>query len=213
MDFTTVKNIVIPEGPVKKIEIGGQTVWKAYDAEVDYLESTGTQYIDTGIVPLLTDVHHVDFQYLDISTDYTSVYGSLLTDITPYERCHLMVNDNGYIAVSVQSSHQNLVTADLNRHYFTLDFPNLSATIDSTTISLPTPGIPDNSMYIYACQQNTSTVIQNSKLRIYSFEVVGRINLIPVRVGNVGYFYDTISGKLYGNIGTGSFIIGPDVVS
>lgn len=213
MDFTTVKNIVIPEGPVKKIEIGGQTVWKAYDAEVDYLESTGTQYIDTGIVPLLTDVHHVDFQYLDISTDYTSVYGSLLTDITPYERCHLMVNDNGYIAVSVQSSHQNLVTADLNRHYFTLDFSNLSATIDSTTISLLTPGIPDNSMYIYACHQNTSTVIQNSKLRIYSFEVVGRINLIPVRVGNVGYFYDTISGKLYGNIGTGSFIIGPDVVS
>lgn len=34
---------------------------------------------------------------------------------------------------------------------------------------------------------------------------------IPVRVGNVGYMYDQVSGQLFGNSGTGDFILGPDI--
>lgn len=37
------------------------------------------------------------------------------------------------------------------------------------------------------------------------------LDLIPVRVGSVGYMYDRVSGTLFGNIGTGDFIVGPDV--
>lgn len=33
---------------------------------------------------------------------------------------------------------------------------------------------------------------------------------IPVRVGQVGYMYDRVSGQLFGNAGTGQFILGPD---
>ena len=40
---------------------------------------------------------------------------------------------------------------------------------------------------------------------------------IPVRVGSgtnaVGYMYDRVSGKLFGNAGTGKFTIGPDVAT
>jgi hypothetical protein len=35
-------------------------------------------------------------------------------------------------------------------------------------------------------------------------------DFIPVRVGNVGYMYDKVSGQLFGNSGTGNFILGPD---
>jgi hypothetical protein len=35
-------------------------------------------------------------------------------------------------------------------------------------------------------------------------------DLIPVRIGNVGYMYDKVSGKLFENQGTGNFILGPD---
>lgn len=35
-------------------------------------------------------------------------------------------------------------------------------------------------------------------------------DLIPVRVGTTGYLYDKVSGQLFGNAGTGSFILGPD---
>jgi hypothetical protein len=35
-------------------------------------------------------------------------------------------------------------------------------------------------------------------------------DLIPVRVGQVGYMYDRVSGELFGNAGTGAFTLGND---
>ena len=37
------------------------------------------------------------------------------------------------------------------------------------------------------------------------------LDLIPVRIDQTGYLYDRVSGELYGNDGTGEFILGPDV--
>lgn len=37
-------------------------------------------------------------------------------------------------------------------------------------------------------------------------------NFIPVRKDGVGYLYDKVSGELFGNAGTGDFILGPDVI-
>ena len=36
-------------------------------------------------------------------------------------------------------------------------------------------------------------------------------DMIPVRKGNIGYMYDKVSGQLFGNSGTGSFTLGPDI--
>lgn len=51
--------------------------------------------------------------------------------------------------------------------------------------------------------------------RIYAVQITQGteiiMDLIPVRVGNVGYMYDKVSGNLFGNSGTGSFTLGPDV--
>jgi hypothetical protein len=38
----------------------------------------------------------------------------------------------------------------------------------------------------------------------------GTRDFVPVRVGQVGYLYDRVSGTLYGNAGTGNFTVGPD---
>lgn len=38
-------------------------------------------------------------------------------------------------------------------------------------------------------------------------------DLIPVRVGTVGYMYDRVSRRLFGNNGTGAFIVGPDKIA
>ncbi len=36
------------------------------------------------------------------------------------------------------------------------------------------------------------------------------LDLIPVRKGNVGYLYDKVSKQIFGNAGTGDFILGQD---
>ena len=38
------------------------------------------------------------------------------------------------------------------------------------------------------------------------------MDCIPVRIGQVGYMYDKVSGEFFGNDGTGDFILGADVV-
>ena len=53
LDFGNVKAVTIPEGNVFVIACDGNTLWKRikYKRELLYLESTGTQYIDTGYKP------------------------------------------------------------------------------------------------------------------------------------------------------------------
>lgn len=53
------------------------------------------------------------------------------------------------------------------------------------------------------------------KLKLHSSKLykntVLELDLIPVRCGAVGYMYDRVSGHLFGNAGTGNFIVGSDV--
>ena len=55
----------------------------------------------------------------------------------------------------------------------------------------------------------------NTQAKIASYKHIKNgqtvIDFIPVRVGNVGYMYDKVSRQLFGNNGTGNFILGPDI--
>jgi hypothetical protein len=52
----------------------------------------------------------------------------------------------------------------------------------------------------------------NEKIYRFKMEVNKTLvrDFIPVRVGQVGYMYDKISGQLFSNAGTGNFILGAD---
>lgn len=68
-----------------------------------------------------------------------------------------------------------------------------------------------NTFYLFFNGQNHSAkLIGDVKyVKLYIGDVLVR-DYIPVRVGQVGYMYDKVSGQLYGNNGTGSFTLGPD---
>ena len=54
---------------------------------------------------------------------------------------------------------------------------------------------------------------QNLKYKSFYLKNNGELvlDMIPVRKDGVGYMYDRVSGQLFANAGTGSFIIGQDV--
>ena len=65
---------------------------------------------------------------------------------------------------------------------------------------------------LFGSYQNTSRYpIAFHKVKITAGTTV-LYNLVSVRKDGVGYMYDTISGELFGNDGTGSFTLGSDVV-
>jgi hypothetical protein len=58
-------------------------------------------------------------------------------------------------------------------------------------------------------QRRTSGGFYLYRVVFYEYQTIVK-DFIPVRVGNIGYMFDKVSGKLFGNAGTGNFILGPD---
>ena len=58
MDWSQVTALTIPEGNVKQVSTNGVVLWKKglLPRFVEYIESTGTQFINTGIIPNQDDV-------------------------------------------------------------------------------------------------------------------------------------------------------------
>lgn len=187
-----------------------------YDAEVEYLESTGTQWIDTGILPTATTTikatcsitkktnwsnligcgrQNGSFFFAIGCTGSTNtarmIYG---TDSTAYSFSYSF----GAVLDIVYNDNKNCYINGALSHTFTGTFTPAS----------------ENIMVLGINQSG-----YNSSGRVYSIQIysdgVGSTLLfdgIPVRKGTVGYLYDRVSGKLFGNAGTGDFVLGQDVV-
>ena len=192
-----------------------------YDAEVEYLKSTGTQWIDTGFVPTNTTGvliectvptdnskdnivvgtrqnsgntrYWIDF---DWSTNDTFYFG--FGSIGPENRYYSLRQYEGEL-VQVGMNYQNGRICTVNGEKFS---------------NLPISGsLPTITKSIYCFRANFTNPYEYSG-KIFSLKITDVLALvrdyIPVRVGTVGYLYDRVSGQLFGNQGTGDFIIGPD---
>lgn len=181
-----------------------------YDAEVEYLESTGTQYINTGIVVTSTDNMFIDFQKTT-SYSYQAFYAGRRTNennATSYSLGQI----NGKFDGRLGSGNLGYGTSiNLNRHTLELDPVNGNVIQDSsTTASCGTFASSNLPVYLFGVNTNGAAGYSQYPIRVFEFSISDKIHLIPVRVGSVGYMYDTISHKLFGNAGTGSFIVGND---
>lgn len=200
---------------------GAAPVPLPYDAEVEYLESTGTQYIDTGVV-CDQDVRisikgmYIDDEELAVlfssgvaqKKRYAIARSSQSLDVRVLRwggySGYRYLNDYLYVTGSVFDA---VIESGNGTSSISLNGVTASGSISGTG-SLP-------SIYLFASHGSSDVAEAFSKTRIYSFKVeyAGVIiaDLIPVRVGQVGYMYDRVSGTLFGNAGTGAFRIGPDV--
>lgn len=194
-----------------------------YDAEVEYLESTGSQYIDTGIIPLITDYIYIEFYLLSplSSVDGAgSVYGTMdswrhgaygLIYVPVKGRVFpLRGNHNPGNGILVNNKNQQDVWQSL-----TLDNTTFTG-YGLTTIITDNPSDCLYSGYIFCSSVHGSAYGVDGRKRVRKFlhkrngELI--MDFIPVRVGTTGYMYDRVSGQLFGNSGTGEFILGPDVM-
>ena len=185
-----------------------------YDAEIEFLESTGTQWIDTGIKTLSSSTVEVEaaatvFKSNDI------MFGSVGADASSLIRA-LIYNDGakGNI-ISLQSGRYGVTNAFIA---YDTAFHNYLITPTKAEVDgkyfLATRS--DNSLrnfllfsFVTASGVKYGSHARISRCKIYHSDVLV-LDLIPVRKGNIGYMYDRVSGQLLGNAGTGDFVIGPD---
>lgn len=216
MNWSNVKSLAIPVGgvsrDVKRVTIGGSVVWEKpsplpYDAEVEYLESTGTQWIDTGVkgnentrVELCISVSSL------YSGAYSSIFGYYGTNIDS-------VSIFGGGTTRFGSRNTSFTTPSTNTIY-QIAIDKAGFTVNGTTTSWSQSAQFETAGNLIAFGRNDTTFGLFSgkyySLKIYQNGVLVR-DYIPVRKGTVGYLYDRVSGALFGNAGTGAFGYGADL--
>ena len=170
-----------------------------YDVEVEYLRSSGEfiPYIDT-----LID-YFPDFELMvyipEGVRNVTMTSGDYLLEridsTNPYWR--LYVGSDIRTRISVYGEH----ILSLRGNVFSVDGTDFN--VSDRQWGSSRCYFPRNKISGYQIDYYYVKFWDNNNNLVRDF--------IPVRVGNTGYIYDRVTRKLFGNQGTGSFLLGPDV--
>ena len=200
-----------------------------YDAEVEYLESTGTQYIQTDYTPTIFHNFKAVAAMMDLGdAQFASSLGTA-KNTNVGGMIPLMIRDGSvsgwhdsvFVNIGGSAGEVHTITSKLSQaigypDYWEYSWYDLGIRLLGTYQKKSNPTVWLGKMTVFACSYNNGDVNRLSKSRFYSFSATDVnsdelvVDLIPVRKGTVGYIYDRVSGQLFGNQGTGDFIIGPD---
>lgn len=191
-----------------------------YAYKVEYLESTGTQYIDTGINPHSTTKVECDANWTMSSTGSGSenpnptLFGSRNTlPLRMYEVLQGVYNALYYQyggsspAITHGYGVRNIFFTDKNKLYID---GVLKITDQISTFSIDYP------IALFALNQGGS-INRFCKAKVYGFKiwqdgVTLTSDYIPVvDKQGVACMYDRVSGEFFYNQGTGEFIAGPRI--
>ena len=184
-----------------------------YDAEVEYLESTGTQYISTMLIPARVKVGLKPIG--PASPPYLNAYFGTNNSGS---RTNGLYSDTKDTLIAVNYNRNNVKFHALWGIFHDVSFDENTVSVDGVTQALVTNfGNVDHATKSFGLfdfpQRDTESTPKSaiSYCKMWDKKDDNLMaELIPVRVGTVGYMYDRVSGRLFGNSGTGAFIIGPD---
>lgn len=189
---------------------------RKYYCECEYLESTGTQYIDTGIK--IDDTCGYDISWMALNADDRIIIGTKGSDDS---RWVLSGDNNPYVNMSWNS----VVTSDglgLNKiQTAKMNYLNDRKRIlnDTPLADITTTLSANASTYnvgIFAGYWGSSTVRLYSTCRIYYAKITKGTETIRYFIPVLDWdmtpcMYDKVSGQLFYNQGTGDFVAGRQI--
>lgn len=197
-------------GSTKVYEAGTPPTPLPYDAAVEYLQSSGNQYIETGIVPTTSTGIRVDAMKLNTSDTY--ICGLRETS----GNTRWCIGNNGYWGYGSYGG-QRTVPKDVQTTFELNYLTSGTFSVDGygSTSTLPALKFtPTNNIRLFG-SAGVSASYSKWTGRIYGVKISQGSNvvmdLIPVRIGTTGYMYDRVGGQLFGNAGTGNFTLGNDI--
>lgn len=173
---------------------------------IQFLQSTGTQYIDTGITPSTNT--KIQFKFRNIEVTGNVIIGYLGAGDSNDWR-FFNASSKAYFDITNSRIYGGTISANVDYeleigNYYVknlLTNANIVSGTSKTYTGNRTIRLNGDASY--------------SKNRFYYVKIFDGNNLIkdfiPVRIGSVGYMYDKVSGQLFANNGTGNFTLGPDL--
>lgn len=183
--------------------------------ELEYIQSSGTQYIDTGFKPNQDTRVVTKFDMLQTDTAWRKLWGSasgsydldfaLWNFGTTKLQSYYGTKTNNAVPITGMS-----LDVDANKNIW--KYSGETITFDKNNFTCA------YSMYIFNVNKDDNSAYLPGIMKLYYFKIYNNDVLvrdfIPCKnpSGTIG-LYDTVNSQFYSNVGTGTFIAGPEVPS
>ena len=182
--------------------------------ELEYLKSTGTQYIDTGVV-LNSNIKIED--WITADTSYGGLNGSDGTGTN--FRFKYGFNNSFYIGYAannylIESSTKPIDSNTFYKFTIAKGVQKIEPEVFTYSNTSILSSYPTKSILLFALRENSGNInycssLKRKECKIYNGTTLIR-DFIPVirKSDNVAMMYDLVNSEFYPNVGTGSFTAG-----
>ena len=173
---------------------------------LEYIQSSGTQWIDTGIVPK-------NNTRVDVDCDITYGTGWIMILGSYDQNKYFSWWANGATIYAYYGTSDKIVAGENGRQ--TLSANKNIWTAGNSTISFSEASFTANTS-IYLFSVNNGGNYSKTSMKLYSCQIYDNGTLvrdyIPCQTvsGEIG-LWDDVNSLFYGNAGTGTFIAGPEI--
>ena len=200
--------------------------WNPGYTKLEYLESNGTQYINTGFsfTNNATARIVIDTAFTQVTNSYqgNGVKGDTFNGpFVGYDSNKKLAGAiNGYFTTNVNATVNTRYLYDLDavNHTFTVTNVNTGAIVaskdDFDNTSVESANRPPFMLFGFATAANNAT---KHKAKIYSAKLydkgIIKRDMVPVRRNSDGAYgmFDIVTGNFYGMVGSGVFTAGPEI--
>lgn len=184
--------------------------------EVEYIQSSGTQYINTGLNS--TDGYNYEFK-----VNYLSSNGAVFGRATSYRNDYFYVNSSLVAKYNCRNKDTTISNISLNTDYIltagsVLNNSYASINNENVSISTNTNTIIDKNVYLFAYINGSNQISWKSSMKMYygkiwnsSDQLVAYYVPAKRKADNVVGLYDVVSSTFLQNSGSGSFTAGQEV--
>ena len=180
---------------------------------LEYIESTGTQYIDTGFNPNNNTRVVLDFEPTAAYSSIVGIFGIRDTSSGTAANMFVFWNNGANTFRTDYFGTQKTMTVSTLLARQTVDKDKNLTTIGSVSASnTASTGQCSNNLYLF-CTNNAGTANYFAKLKLYSCQIYDNGTLIrdyiPCQTtSGVAGLWDDVNSQFYQNAKTGSFIAG-----
>ena len=178
--------------------------------EVEYLESTGTQYIDTGY-PIVSNQFTVVAKLTSLATPYMGV----IDNMGGFHRVYTAESSSA-VLIYLGSSKTFSGSNTYDKHTYILN-DALGVALDDSGFYATTGTRSIYSLWIFG-RNGVNVTPTYGKAIVYSCEIQTisgnkLIDFVPAvrKTDSVAGMYDLVNATFKTNAGTGTFTVGPDV--
>ena len=181
--------------------------------QLEWIESTGTQYIDTGIIVKANTLVKSSFEFTSATPSTRRLFGMIAGPSSGTMGYREQYNFYWFTSIGATTSSVSKHTVDFNA--------DGNVYLDGTSIgSKGTFGTATNVTMLLFAEHSDGFAINYGQVKVYSFTVKEGDtviqNLIPAKnASNVIGMYDTVSGTFFTNAATSGpdFTAGPPVAN